>query len=107
MAKVNPNAIQQMAAILNELTTMKRESVIDVCCGGCELTRDLLRHQFEEIDFMDESLEAIDVAKRLKLEFSLKSEFFHLRMQHWGIKKKYNCIVMRYCIGYVNNQEAV
>ena len=73
MARVSPNAIHQMAAALDQLSTMKRERVLDVGCGGCELSRDLLRHKFKEIDFLDRNVEAIKIAMRLKLDFNLAS----------------------------------
>ena len=38
---------------IDKLTSMKRLRVIDVGCGNCELSEDLLSELFTEIDFLD------------------------------------------------------
>ena len=58
-----------MAATLNQLSTIKRERVLDVGCGGCELSRDLLRHKFKEIDFLDSNVEAIKISNAPQTRF--------------------------------------
>ena len=55
---------------------MKKRRVIDVGCGGCELSRDLLRHLFEEIHFLDNNKHAVAEAYKLKNEFKLKAKVF-------------------------------
>ena len=54
MTKVNPKAISQMESMLKQLTLMKYDIALDVCCGAGEVIRDLLRLKFTEIDFFDQ-----------------------------------------------------
>ena len=39
-----------MKNVIAELPSMKKKRVIEIACGGCELSRDLLKDEFDEID---------------------------------------------------------
>ena len=70
-------ATRQMKAILDGLKSMKRKRVIDVGCGGCELSRDLLKDEFQELHFLDNNELARAEAYRLINEFKLEAKVFH------------------------------
>ena len=107
MKKVHSGATAQMKEILDGLKSIRRKTVIDVGCGGCELSRDLLKDYFQEIHFLDDNEEAIAEAIHLRNEFDLKCRFLKFWMQSFDIDEVYDCVVMRYCIGYLKDEEAM
>ena len=53
MKEANPHLINQMKSFLDGLKSMKKEKAIEIACGQCHVTRDLLRNEFFQIDLMD------------------------------------------------------
>ena len=86
---------------------MGRDHALEVACGQCHVTRSLLVKHFAKIDLMDRSPEAIMHAEQLRAESKRIGAVSKATMQEFKPTAKYNCIVLRYCIGYLNDVEAV
>ena len=85
---------------------MRKFRAIDVGCGNCELSEDLLSDLFTEIDFLDINQDAIDKANNLLQRKGKKGEAIKHDMRTFQPVRQYNCVVMRYCIGYMNRTRA-
>ena len=53
MEEMNTPLIAQMRGFLGSLKSLKKETALEIGCGACHVTRDLLQHQFARIDLMD------------------------------------------------------
>ena len=66
MNLVNWPAIMQLEEMINGLPTMKKNRALEVACGSCHVTDQLLKRYFEQIELMDQAQDAIDEAMRLR-----------------------------------------
>ena len=96
-----------MDSMLKQLTQMKYNRALDVCCGAGEVIRDLLRFKFTEIDFFDQCHESVNLAMIIRTDYKLKGEATRACMEIFQPKKNYDCIVMRYCIGYLDDKKMI
>ena len=80
MNLVNKNAIQHLKVMFNKLSTMGTMRALDVGCGGCEVSRDLLRWKFDAIDFLDRSSNAIIKATKLKHLYNIEGDTYRTTM---------------------------
>ena len=107
MKEANPYLIQQMRAFMGNLKSMKKDTALEVACGECHVTRDYLQHEFFCIDLMDVCPESIKHAQMLKSKNSKIDLFNQCSMEDFIASKKYNCIVLRYAIGYLSDEKLV
>ena len=66
MALVNGNALAQLESVILSLDSMGRERALEVACGECHVTREVLLKYFATIDLMDRSRQAIEHAEQLR-----------------------------------------
>ena len=102
---MNNMLIQQMTSFIQELPTMQMNKALEVACGEGMVTRDILLDRFFEIDMMDRAEGAIEHANALKRQNPKIREVYNSTMQKFETDKKYNCIVLRYCTGYLSDEE--
>ena len=62
MQKANSNLVAQMTQFMENLSTMQTKKALEVACGECMVSRDILLDKFFEIDLMDQSIGAIEFA---------------------------------------------
>ena len=60
MSLVNPKALEQLDSVLRSLDSMGRESALEVACGECHVTKNLLLKHFARIDLMDRAQDAVE-----------------------------------------------
>ena len=53
MQKANSNLVAQMTQFMENLSTMQTKKALEVACGECMVSRDILLDKFFEIDLMD------------------------------------------------------
>ena len=46
MDLMNPRVIEQLRKVMDSLYSMKKHSALEVACGGCHVTRELLLDRF-------------------------------------------------------------
>ena len=85
---------------------MGKDRALEVACGECHVTKHLLLNYFHKVDLMDKCEDAIEMAEQLKLKSNKIGSVYHTRMQEFEPSSKYNCVVLRYCIGYLDDREA-
>ena len=86
---------------------MMKRRALEVACGGCHVTRHVLLKYFEEIELMDRAHEAVKEANQLRLQNGNKIVAVHqASMEAFSPDTFFNCIVLRYCIGYLSDDEA-
>lgn len=84
---------------------------LEVACGECPVTKDLLQGQFKYIDLFEPTKEAFEAhAKPLAAPTTFPGETVLItakraRLEDFKpvIGKDYDLIVMRYCLGYVSD----
>ena len=103
MDEMNDPLIAQLRGFLESLKSMKKNTALEVGCGACHVSRDLLQHQFAEIDLMDQAADSIAIARRLKDECPKIGSVYESSMQEFDGHKEYNCIVLRYVTGYLDD----
>ena len=79
-----------------------------MACGGCHVTRNVLLKYFNEIELMDRAHEAVKEVNQLRLQNGNKIVAVHqASMEAFLPDTSFNCIVLRYCIGYLSDDAAV
>ena len=53
MGEQNEHLITQMRWFIDSLKSMRKDSAIEIGCGDCHVTRELLQDRFSKIDLMD------------------------------------------------------
>ena len=106
MVLVNRPAIMQLEEMIKGLPTMRKQKALEVACGSCHVTDMLLRKHFDEIELMDYAQQAIEKAEQLQRRCNKIVCIYHTKMQDFTSPTHYNCIVLRYCIGYLDDGEA-
>ena len=53
MDLMNPHVIEQLRRVMDSLHSMKKHSALEVACGGCHVTRELLLDRFAQVDLFD------------------------------------------------------
>ena len=107
MAKANPKALDQLKRFLESLASLRYESALEVACGAAHCTKMVLSKKFYKIDLFDESQGAVtDALKNLK-GVETVGQVTKSRMQDYTFDEKYNCILLRYCVGYLTDDELV
>ena len=107
MMEAHPFLIEQMRGFVDGLNSMKSFTALEVACGGCHVTRDYLMGKFFRTDLMDQCPESIKLAEKLQAESGKIGDVKKSSMQDFMTINKYNCIVLRYCIGYLGDDDLV
>ena len=102
MTLVNNKALLQLREFLLRLKNIGKGRAIEIAGGEFHVTRRVLQSLFERTDLMDRCKESIALARQLQRESSQIGEVFHSSMEEFITENKYNCIVLRYCSGYLD-----
>ena len=81
MEEMHPKAMEQMDKILGQLKSMGTDYAIEMACGGCQLSRDLLSKKFDKIDFLDHSTEACDIAEKTMEQHDIMGKVICKKME--------------------------
>ena len=106
MQLVHQQAVGQMEKLFSELGGMKRDAALEIGCGDCLVSKDLLEKHFAQIDLLDQCQEAVKEMRSYQGRCERVRHLFHMPMQDLDTQLKYNCIVLRYCIGYLDDEQA-
>ena len=106
MQLVHNKAIQQMEELFLALGMMKREAALEIGCGDCLVSKDFLKKYFTNIDLLDHCKEAGKEMKSFKQSCNQVRHLFLTPMQNFSTQFRYNCIVLRYSIGYLEDDLA-
>ena len=68
MEKLNPLLVEQMKNFIDKIPSMQKNKALEVACGECMVSRDILIDRFFEIDLIDQSDGAIEHANTLKVK---------------------------------------
>ena len=79
--------------------------VLDVACKDGKVTRDFLVDKFEVVDMFDIDPIEIKKSKELKPQHKNIRNIDCISMQEYKWKEKYNCIFIRWGIGYLKGRE--
>lgn len=77
MALVNSAAIAQLESALLKQKALRRQRALEVACGECHVTRDLLQRHFDKIDLLDQCPKAIEYARALEQESGHVGDIYH------------------------------
>ena len=86
---------------------MKCETALEVACGAAHCTKMVLSKKFYKIDLFDESQGAVTDAMKNLEGVERVGQVAKSRMQDYTFDEKYNCILLRYCVGYLTDDELV
>ncbi len=103
----NPRMLNQLRNFLDSLTSMKKGKALEVACGAGWVTKEVLLSRFSEVDLFDQCEQAKDDAKE---NIGKNPKLGQLRvhtMQNFPWDSEWNCIVCRYCVGYLDDEELV
>ena len=68
------------------------------------MSKHILKDIFNKVDLMDQCEKSIQHAALMKSKSDKIDEIHHCSMEEFTTEKKYNLIVLRYCIGYLDRQ---
>ena len=92
---------------------MKKSSAFEVACGKCHVTRDVLQWHFQSVDLLDQCPQSVKIARELQASSKRVRNVFQNTMQDivsgraGAASLQYDCVVLRYCIGYLGEEQAV
>ena len=107
MQLVHKKAIEQMEGLFLALGLIKREAALEIGCGDCLVSKDFLRRYFAHIDLLDQCEEAGKEMRSFQWSCKKVRHLFLTPMQNFSTPLRYNCIVLRYSIGYLEDDDAV
>lgn len=93
--------------MFDRLPSLSKERVIDVGCGDCKLSEDLLFNIFQIVHMLDVDKECIEKAKKLLEKKNKKGTTHWVDMRGFQPGNIFSCVVMRYSIGYMGNKSAI
>ena len=106
MQLVHRKAIRQMEGLFSALGMIKRDAALEIGCGDCLVSKDFLRRYFAHIDLLDQCEEAGKEMRSFQRSCKKVRHLFLTPMQNFSTPLRYNCIVLRYSIGYLEDDDA-
>ena len=107
MKKNNPALLSELDNFIFGLKSMKKENAFEIACGECHVTRDLFSKIFDKTDLLDQCPQSIEHAKKLKKDCDKVNEIYHSDMASFDWEGKWNCILFRFCIGYLDEDDLI
>ena len=109
MADNHPKACNFVKDFLGWYPGHRRKRAIDVGCGPGYFTRDVLSKIYNQVDMIDACPEEIFTAWANTDGISTIGTIKEVKMQDFVFPKeyKYNAIYMRWCIGYLSEEEQI
>lgn len=93
--------------MLRTVKSLQKGNALDVACGIGKLSRDLLSRIFKKVDMFELDKEDFEEAKKLNHSSSNIGKIVNASMQEFTADDKYNMIVLRWCSGYLDDEELV
>ena len=107
LSRVNPRILNQLKSFIDGRNSMKKDKALEVACGAGWVTKEVLLSRFNKVDLFDQCEQAIDDANE---NIGKNPKLGKLRvhtMQNFPWDSKWNFIVCRYCVGYLDDKELV
>ena len=107
MDLLHDSSVREIEELLKKLSSHKYSRALEVACGRGLLTKDLLSKKYEEVDFFDQSEEAVEVAEANNLNSRHVVITEVKRMQDFDFTQypRYSAIYLRWCLGYLTRME--
>jgi len=86
-----------------------RGAALDVGCGSGRLTLDVLSKRYDLVDMFDSEYNCAKIAEGNVENCKNIGKVEHAKMQDYEftLKRGYNAVYMRWCIGYLNKAEQI
>ena len=107
MKECHPKCIKIIKKFFSELKYLDRKRCLEVGAGDGKVTRDLLKDLFVAIDCFDTSFEAVKKLEKLQGLLRVIKKVDQATMQNYYWTEEFTCIFMRWCIGYLSEDEAI
>ena len=96
-----------LRAFLKKLPGLDDTRVLEVACGDGCLTKDLLHEWFKKIDLFDQCPKAIAKVNLMKESINAIENVELADMISFKFQHTYSAIILRWCIGYLNERQLV
>ena len=100
-------SVRLMLDLLGRLPKLDFTLALDAGCGDGMFTADCLASKFKVVDMLDPCPVAISKVKTLKVRLPAIDRVTRASMQEYQWRKCYNCIVLRWSAGYLDDEELV
>ena len=107
MASCHQAAVLAMEQFIDGLPMVRYERALEVGCGDGRVTRDQLLGRFKMVDLFDPCSEAI---RKVREDMAMKWQVMNIgkaTMETHEWNSDYSLIVMRWCIGYPEEEDLV
>lgn len=103
MNLTNPKTLDQLRNLLAKLKDLDYTNALEVAMGEAHVTKEILLEKFKEVDMFDRDAGAFQMGLNLQKKYPDKIKRVKRNsMQYFKFETKYNLIVLRFCCGYLN-----
>ena len=107
MAQCHQASITIMKELLDEIDYLDKGRAMEVAAGDGQVTQDLLKDRFDFFDCFDQCPKAVKILEKLRMTVPELDLVDQSRMQSYVWQQKYAGIFVRWCIGYLGDDELV
>lgn len=100
-------SIELLNNFLDQLPSLHCERALEVAAGDGRVTNDLLIGRFTAIDCFDLCYESVKKLEQLQLAHHQIKKVDQAAMQSYYWEHTYSLILVRWCVGYLSDGEAV
>ena len=107
MKQCHPPSVKILEALFKKLPGLDNSRALEAACGDGRFTEDLLHNWFNKIDLFDLCPIAIGKVNALKDKVKAIDDVRVADMLSYQFHHTYSAIVLRWCVGYLNDQQLV
>ena len=107
MAHCHQKAIILLEEFIKSMTSLGTKRALEVAAGDGQASRDLLQNFFEAIDCFDQCPNAIKQLEMLQDSIKKIQKVDQATMQSFFWEELYDCILLRWCVGYLGDEELI
>ena len=107
MALCHGQSIKILQAFLDDLPHFDGERALEAAAGDGRVTKDLLVKRFDNVDCFDQCPKAVKLLEKLRAKYVEVDLVDQARMQSHAWQREYTCILLRWCVGYLNDLDLV
>ena len=90
-----------------QLKHLSRGRALEVAAGDGRVTYDVLKDLFTVINCFDINYDAVKILEGLQQKLPVIKKVDQAFMQSFVWTKKYSCVIMRWCVGYLTDEELI
>ena len=107
MNKCHRASVTLLETLLDGLPKLDNGRALEVAAGNAQLTKDLLRMRFKEIDCFDQCPKGVQKIEKLQARYDVIKKVDQATMQSYTWEEQYTGVFIRWCCGYLTKEELI